>query len=202
MAFKHINLKKCMDKKCSDVSELDSHIGSKNKSITFLLVHMIGCPPCEKTLPEWLKIENIIKDRISEDVLKQNGIVIADIDAGSAKKLKNVEEILSFPTILFIKNGKREKYEESEVYKKKKGGEKYTIDAFMEWVFSKCPNIQDGGKIKRNRTSKRENQNKVNRKTKKNMKGGKWSRKYKQSINCNKPKGFSQKQHCKYGRNK
>ncbi len=30
----------------------------------------------------------------------------------------------------------------------------------------------------------------------------KWSLKYKKSINCKKPKGFSQKQHCKYGRNK
>ena len=32
--------------------------------------------------------------------------------------------------------------------------------------------------------------------------GKKWSMKYKKSINCRKPKGFSQKQHCKYGRNK
>ena len=31
--------------------------------------------------------------------------------------------------------------------------------------------------------------------------GGKWSLKYKKSINCNRPKGFSQKQHCRY-RNK
>jgi hypothetical protein len=29
----------------------------------------------------------------------------------------------------------------------------------------------------------------------------KWSLKYKKSINCSHPKGFSQKQHCKYGRN-
>lgn len=28
----------------------------------------------------------------------------------------------------------------------------------------------------------------------------KWSNKYKRSINCRKPKGFSQKQYCKYGR--
>lgn len=28
--------------------------------------------------------------------------------------------------------------------------------------------------------------------------GKKWSLKYKNSINCNKPKGFSQKQYCKY----
>jgi hypothetical protein len=29
-----------------------------------------------------------------------------------------------------------------------------------------------------------------------------WSMKYKRSIDCSKPKGFSQKQHCKYGRTK
>ena len=28
----------------------------------------------------------------------------------------------------------------------------------------------------------------------------KWSLKYKKSINCNRPRGFSQKQYCKYGR--
>jgi len=32
--------------------------------------------------------------------------------------------------------------------------------------------------------------------------GGKWTQKYKKSINCKKPKGFSQKQYCKYGRKK
>uniref|UniRef100_A0A6C0EVU9 Uncharacterized protein n=1 Tax=viral metagenome TaxID=1070528 RepID=A0A6C0EVU9_9ZZZZ len=32
--------------------------------------------------------------------------------------------------------------------------------------------------------------------------GIKWSMKYKKSINCNRPKGFSQKQYCKYGRTK
>jgi hypothetical protein len=42
------------------------------------------------------------------------------------------------------------------------------------------------------------------------MKGGKtqgkgkrkWSLKYKKSINCRRPKGFSKRQHCKYGRKK
>jgi hypothetical protein len=27
----------------------------------------------------------------------------------------------------------------------------------------------------------------------------KWSRKYKLSINCKRPRGFSQRQYCKYG---
>ena len=34
-----------------------------------------------------------------------------------------------------------------------------------------------------------------NRKLKK-----RWSLKYKRSINCKKPRGFSQRQYCKYGR--
>jgi len=28
----------------------------------------------------------------------------------------------------------------------------------------------------------------------------KWSNKYKKSINCRRPRGFSQRQYCKYGR--
>ena len=30
----------------------------------------------------------------------------------------------------------------------------------------------------------------------------KWNIRYKKSINCRSPRGFSQKQYCKYGRNK
>lgn len=33
-----------------------------------------------------------------------------------------------------------------------------------------------------------------------NKKNRKWSLKYKRSINCKRPRGFSQKQYCKYGR--
>jgi thiol-disulfide isomerase/thioredoxin len=49
-----------------------------------------------------------------------------------------------------------------------------SIDSFVEWIETKVPS----------------------------QKGGKWSLKYKKSINCRKPKGFSQRQHCKYGRKK
>jgi hypothetical protein len=49
--------------------------------------------------------------------------------------------------------------------------------------------------------------NKNKNKNKKTFKKGqkkphKWSQKYKNSINCRRPKGFSQKQYCKYGRKK
>lgn len=36
----------------------------------------------------------------------------------------------------------------------------------------------------------------------KSKKTRKWSQKYKNSINCRRPKGFSQRQYCKYGRHK
>jgi hypothetical protein len=44
-------------------------------------------------------------------------------------------------------------------------------------------------------------QGKRQRKSKKRgKKGGAWSAKYKKSINCKRPRGFSQKQYCKYGK--
>jgi hypothetical protein len=36
--------------------------------------------------------------------------------------------------------------------------------------------------------------------TKSKKMGRKWSTTYKKNINCKRPKGFSQKQYCKYGR--
>ena len=38
--------------------------------------------------------------------------------------------------------------------------------------------------------------------TKSKTKTKKWSDTYKKSINCKSPKGFSQRQYCKYGRKK
>jgi hypothetical protein len=38
--------------------------------------------------------------------------------------------------------------------------------------------------------------------TRKDKHKHKWSLKYKRSIDCKHPKGFSQRQHCKYGRKK
>jgi outer membrane murein-binding lipoprotein Lpp len=51
---------------------------------------------------------------------------------------------------------------------------------------------QNIGQGKRQRKSKK--------KGKRGKKGGAWTGKYKKSINCRKPRGFSQKQYCKYGK--
>jgi len=43
-------------------------------------------------------------------------------------------------------------------------------------------------------------QRKSKKKGKKGKRGGAWTSKYKKSINCRRPRGFSQKQYCKYGK--
>jgi hypothetical protein len=79
-----------------------------------------------------------------------------------------------------------------------------TIDSFVEWI-----KLTTGEK---NITKTEHHNNKTKHKTgikrhtysggktRKRLVGGKWSQKYKKSINCRRPKGFSQRQHCKYGR--
>jgi len=59
----------------------------------------------------------------------------------------------------------------------------------------------DGGfKPKKNKGFRFTRVSKSHKRTKKNRMRRTWSLKYKRSINCKRPKGFSQKQHCKYGR--
>jgi hypothetical protein len=133
---------------------------------------MEGCGPCNATRPEWKKIGSVLK----KDITKNENVLVVDIDKNLLSKVKNMgSEPKGFPTIRFIsKNGKiAEDFEDCKLSEEYKNR---TIDSFVKWI-----------KLKLNKTKQT---------------GGKWSRKYKQSINCNRPKGFSQKQYCKYTRKK
>lgn len=66
-----------------------------------------------------------------------------------------------------------------------------------EWERYKSKLLR-GGKIRKSM----KNRSKKTTTKKTITKPRKWSQKYKNSINCRRPKGFSQKQHCKYGRKK
>lgn len=170
------------------IDKLNDYLSNKDTK-SFILFYMEGCGPCNATRPEWTKIKNVL----SNDFLKRDDILILSIDKDLFGKLKNVgPELNSFPTMRFITDAgeKIETYEDSDVPENKDR----TIDSFVEWIKSKTGDSSEktmtGGKRKYNR-----------RKTRK-IRGGKWSLKYKRSINCKKPKGFSQKQYCKYGRKK
>jgi len=170
-----------------DINKVNKIIASNSNNKVFILIYMDGCDPCEKTKPEWKKIENVLNE------LKDNeNIAIVDIEQQYMDKLKYLkEEPRGFPTILYItEKGKvNEDYkDDSENFRK--------IDSFVDWIRSKIPTT--GGK-KTNKKKKLNKTKKLN-KIKTSKKSKKWSLKYKKSINCKNPKGFSQKQYCKYGR--
>ena len=145
----------------------------KAKKHVFLLIYMEGCGPCNDTRPEWKKIENPLNENKNG---KYNNVVVAEIDKDNLNKLAFIKDDLKgFPSIKYISNNGsvQEDFEDSDIKNKTR-----EIDSFMEWIDSK---------IKKDRH-------------KKGQKGGKWSRKYKLSINCRRPRGFSQKNYCKYGR--
>jgi thiol-disulfide isomerase/thioredoxin len=165
MKFLHINNE-------DEISQLNNS-AKANKQV-FLLIYMEGCGPCNETLPEWKKIENVLNGKTNGK--KYNNVVVAEIEKDNLNKLTFIkDDIKGFPSMKYISNNGslQEDFEDSNTKNKTR-----EIDAFIEWIDSKL------------------------KADKKQMvqKGGKWSRKYKRSINCRQPRGFSQKRYCKYGR--
>ena len=195
MVFFHIDKSNAiMDKKTNKnpTSDLDEIIKNNNTKI-FMLIHMEGCGPCMATLPEWKKLEHILKK-----YQYRNDIAVVDIERQTLNNLKTIKnQPNSFPTIRYITNKGKfvENYEDSSVENKDR-----SIDSFVEWINSKLTdkNYENNFQKKYNKTFKKNQENK----TKKYYGGRKWSLKYKRSINCRRPRGFSQKQYCKYGRKK
>lgn len=115
---------------------------------------------------------------IPTSLTNDDNIVVAAINKDLFSELENIgASPLGFPDFRFIKGETIEEYNGPR-----------TKDDFSNWIRSKSESMT-GGKKRR-------------KLTKRKRKGGKWSKKYKKSINCKKPRGFSQKQYCKYGRKK
>jgi thiol-disulfide isomerase/thioredoxin len=148
----------------------------------FLLIFMNGCGPCENTKPKWYEFEKNNSDNDRH--------VIVDIEQSSLGDVKDLigESPNGFPCMRYIHNGKVEDYENCEKLDKTN---LRSVESFEDWLKIKTGNEKTGGKRRRKMQTR-----------KKGRKGGKWSLKYKRSINCRRPKGFSQRQHCKYGRKK
>jgi thiol-disulfide isomerase/thioredoxin len=177
------------------VEILDDYMGNKKNKV-FILFYMEGCGPCNATRPEWSKIENVL----SKDFLNRDDIIIVSMDHELANDLKNLSnQPSSFPTIRFMTNGGKtvENYEDSKIENKDR-----TIDSFIEWIKTKTGEYEITRDSSKGGNSNRSKRSRMTRRKSRSKRGGKWSLKYKRSINCKNPKGFSQKQHCKYGRKK
>ena len=111
----------------------DNDGGSKNSNIStlknmyssgkpiFMLLRKDGCPPCEETKPEWLKITH------SEDV-KPLDIVVADVEEHSLNALSFMKpsvNIVGFPTMVHIQNKKIHPFEEGR-----------DVSSFVNWIKS------------------------------------------------------------------
>jgi thiol-disulfide isomerase/thioredoxin len=196
MVFLHIDTKNYDTKDETG----DTPINTLNKFITsgknvFILIYMEGCGPCNATRPEWKKLENTLKKEISNS----NEIIVVDIDKDLLDNVKKIKtQPKGFPTIRFISN-KGEISEDFEDSKLSEENKKRNIDSFVKWIELKLDDKSK--KLMGGRKLMGEKLMRIRKKSKsKRQKGGKWSLKYKKSINCKRPKGFSQKQYCKYTR--
>lgn len=166
------------------LSNHDNLVGDFNNDVktgkhVFLFLFMDGCGPCNDTKPKW----NNIKKYLKKEHLHKNDITIAQINQKLFSGLNGVgSEPMGYPCLRYVKSPTVEEYEDSGIPEKDRSSE-----SFASWIESK---LKEGKHNQKQRGGKRRT----------NCKGGKWSLKYKKSINCKRPKGFSQRQHCKYGR--
>jgi len=120
--------------------------------------------------------------------------------------MDHIGQVDGFPTMKYIANQGAivETYENSGVKNKDR-----STDSFINWIEQNINDVVSTEETsspqhvfkrltKRNKSKQRKTKHRATKRRK--YKGGKWSRKYKASINCRRPKGFSQKQYCKYGR--
>ena len=196
MHILHINSDK-------DVDKVDKFI--KDGSDVFILIYMEGCEPCKATRPEWEKIESALKEQYA----KNDKLAVIDVNKDYLSSIKHVGPVDGFPTIKYIgSNGSIvEAYESSSIKKKDR-----SVSSFINWIESKINKVASTtptssvhhvykrlSASKKNAYTDNLRHTKGGKKTRK-RRGKKWSAKYKKRINCLRPKGFSQKQYCKYRR--
>lgn len=129
-----------------------------NGNHIFMLIRRDGCPPCESTKPEWLKIEH------SSQIKPKNGIIV-DIEEQTLNEIGYMNpavNIVGFPTMVFIKNKKIKSYDDSKTNKRDElKGKSRTVDSFVDWIveeYEKHPiktRKMRGGKRRKTKRNKR-----------------------------------------------
>jgi hypothetical protein len=148
----------------------------------FLFTYLDNCGPCNQTKPKW--------DSMKDKIKNKNDIVVVRLNSKLFPLLKKMgSEPAGYPSIRYISKNGVEEYEDCTA----SGVKDRSTESFLRWIQHKTGSPSS--------SHKKHGQKKGTRRHKKrSQKGGKWTLKYKKSINCKKPKGFSQRQHCKYGR--
>ena len=117
----------------------------------FYRFHMTGCGHCVDMEEAWKDMTNKIKNKY------KNKVIVKDINAIEKDKYEGGKTVNSFPTMVYVLNGKVEKYE---------GGR--SEQDLVNWVESKMQKkVQQGGKTRKHNRKKTNKQKKQTAKSKK-----------------------------------
>ena len=86
--------------------ELDGY----NKELNVLMFHVDWCPHCKKALPEWVAFCNEYNNKVVNNykiTCDKQGTNCTDDDSAEIKKLIAEYNIVSYPTVVLIKDNKR-----------------------------------------------------------------------------------------------
>ena len=154
----------------------------KSGKNAFVLIYMDGCGPCMNTHPKWLELESDFKD--------QDDIGIFDIEMSNLGEINHEglkRNIAGYPTMRHVLGDSANEYEKCENISHDR-----TRESFVDWInkmsSNKKSSMRGGSRAKMAKRTKRAKRASGRRK---------WSLKYKRSINCRRPRGFSQRQYCK-----
>jgi hypothetical protein len=138
MKFLHIDNSK------TDIAQFNKYV-EEGKHV-FVLIFMVGCSPCSKTIPKWKHIESVLKKQYANN----DDVVIADINKELSSFIKHIGAIEGYPTMKYIGNkGKKiELYEESKVAVKDR-----STGSFIKWIETKIDRVVA---IKPQQTTKRQ----------------------------------------------
>lgn len=161
----------------------------KSGKNAFVLIYMDGCGPCMSTHPEWNKLETKFAN--------QDDIGVFDIEMSNLGEINHEglkpSSITGYPTMRHVHGDSASEYEKCENISHDR-----THESFVDWInsISSGKNISmRGGGGSRAKIARRGRQ--TSKHAKRTKGGRKWSLKYKRSINCRRPRGFSQRQYCK-----
>ena len=162
---------------------------------------MVSKSPTPVDMDLYNKVKAEVYKRIPKHSAYRSGILVQEYKQKFREKHKHDKSYSGKKT---KKKGLKRWFDEKWVNQRGEIGYKYKSDIYRpsKKITKKTPLTH--GEITNKELSRARNEKykkgRINRFRKQNQTGGKWTRKYKRSINCRKPKGFSQKQYCKYSR--
>jgi thioredoxin-like negative regulator of GroEL len=118
---------------------------------SFLKYYMPGCGHCVAMESDW----ETMKKQIPRELSKNRDVLVGEINSEAVPKLSGYNDILGYPTIVYLKNGN---------LKDEYSGER-TSNKMLEWVLLHLKN-QSGGNKRRKPKSKTKKTHKKRRSTK------------------------------------